>query len=139
VKLRVSLWRYDAAYLALAGSMLLLAVTFTGCASRAEVEALKEQVESMKTERAQHQQALQRDIDRAQIDLDRCKASADADFDDNWKINSRPDPEKGSKTRSGNRDMLNHLREEQHRAYADCQRDYENALQKAKLLYGATN
>jgi hypothetical protein len=118
--------------------MLLLVVTTFGCASQSEVNDLKKQIENMKTERAQHQQELQREIDRAQMDLDRCKASADADFDSNWKINSRPDPQKGSTARLGNRDMLNHLREEQHRAYADCQRDYENALQKAKLLYGAS-
>jgi outer membrane murein-binding lipoprotein Lpp len=115
-------------------AITLLTLLLTGCASQSEVNDLKKQIESMKTERAQRQQTLQREIDQAQTDLDRCKVSADVAFDDNWKINSRP--EKGSNTRWGNRDMLNHLREEQHRAYADCQRDYENALQKAKLLYG---
>jgi hypothetical protein len=41
--------------------------------------------------------------------------------------------------RTGDREIINHLREEQHRADAECQRDYENALQKAKLLYGSAN
>lgn len=121
-------------------TMLLLLVAALGCASQSEVDALKKQVESMKTERAQRQQELQRDIDQAQTDLDRCKASAADDFDQRWKANSTPSPSKSDPTlRSGNRDLLNHLYEEMHRADADCQRDYENALQKAKLLYGPTN
>jgi len=52
-------------------AILLLTLLLTGCASQSEVNDLKKQIENMKTERAQRQQELQRDIDQAQTDLDR--------------------------------------------------------------------
>jgi hypothetical protein len=119
-------------------SVLLLLVSALGCASQSEVDALKKQVESMKTERAQQQQLLKKAVEDAQGALDYCKLGSASDFDTAWTANSTP--VKGQPgMRSGNRDLLNHLREEQHRADAECQRDYENALQKAKLLYGTPN
>ena len=138
MKIRVAFLWHHAARLILAGLVLL--VTFAGCASQSEVDALKKEIESMKTQRTQHQQALQKDIDKAQTDLDQCKLDAAANFDARWKANSTPRPSKDDPTmRTGSRELLNHLYEEQHRANADCQRDYENALQKAKLLHGATD
>jgi hypothetical protein len=117
--------------------LLLLVVTF-GCASQSEVDALKKQVENMKTDRAQQQQLLKKAVEDAEGQLDNCKVSAEDTFNRTWKENSTP--VKGEPgMRSGNRDFLNHLNEEQHRANAECQRDYENALQKAKLLYGTAN
>jgi hypothetical protein len=109
-----------------------------GCASQNEVDDLKKQLESMKTERAQQQQLLKKAVEVAQEALGSCKLSSATDFDTTWTANSTPI--KGQPgMRSGNRDLLNHLREEQHRADAECQRDYENALQKTKLLYSTTN
>ncbi len=119
-------------------TMLLLLVAAFGCASQSEVDALKKQVESMKTERAQQQQLLTKAVEDAQEVLDSCKLSNERDFNEAWKANSTP--VKGeSGMRTGSRELLHHLHEEQHTADGECQRGYENALQKAKLLYGASN
>ncbi len=117
--------------------MLLMIMTAFGCASQSEVNALKKEIESMKAEHAQHQRLLEKAFEEAQDALDQCKLSAEHDFDQAWKANSTPVKSKPG-MRSGNRETLNHLNEEQHRADAECQHEYENALQKAKLLYGAS-
>ena len=114
----------------------MLTLLLTGCASQSEVDALKKQVEEMKTERAQQQQQLKKAIEDAQNELDNCKLSAEVTFEKAWDANSTPMKNKPG-MRTGDREVANHLHEEQHRADAECQRDYENALQKAKLLYGA--
>jgi outer membrane murein-binding lipoprotein Lpp len=112
-----------------------LALLLTGCASQSEVDALKKEVESMKAERAQQRELLEKAVENAQVELDICKGRAAGDFDESWKANSSP--VKGEPgVRTGNRDLLNHLNEEQHRADAECQRDYENSLQNRSSREG---
>jgi hypothetical protein len=119
-------------------ALILLLVAAVGCASQSEVDALKKQIESMKTERAQQQQLLKKAVEDAQNALGLCKIDSASNFDKAWTANSTPVKGKPG-MRTGDRELANHLREEQHRADAECQRDYENELQKAKLLYGMTN
>jgi polyhydroxyalkanoate synthesis regulator phasin len=115
-----------------------LLVATTACASQSEVDALKRQIEQMKRERSERQEELKKAVDSAQADVVNCKFRAEMRFNDSWEVNSTPVNGKPG-MREGNRDMLNHLREEQHRADVECQRDYENALEKAKLLYGSAS
>lgn len=122
----------------LRGFMLLLLGATFGCASQSEVDALRKEIETMKSERAQHQQVLSKAVEDAQEGLDNCKLRDATNFDTAWTANSVPVKGKPG-MRSGDREIANHLREEQHRADGECQRDYDNALQKAKLLYGAAN
>jgi hypothetical protein len=116
---------------------LLLAATF-GCASQNEVDNLRKQIENIKTEHAQQQQLLKKAVEDAQHALDVCKAENEESFNKSWEANSTPLKGKPG-IREGNRELLHHLHEEQHTADAECQRDYENALEKAKLLYGIIN
>jgi polyhydroxyalkanoate synthesis regulator phasin len=118
--------------------LFLLLLATLGCASQSEVDALKKQIENMKTERAQQRELLKKAVEDAQDALGACKISNANDFDKAWEANSTPVKGKLG-TREGNRELLHHLHEEQHTADAECQRDYENALQKAKLLYGTMN
>jgi TolA-binding protein len=118
--------------------VLTLFLGTLGCASQSDVDALKNEIQQMKAQRVQHQEQLKKALDDAQLELDSCKLSAEQTFNKDWDDNSTPIKGK-SGLREGNREMLNHLHEEEHRADAECQRDYENALQKAKILYGSTS
>ena len=113
---------------------IALLLVMTGCASQSDLEKLRNEVEQLKKGRVEQKQKLESALQEAETSLSYCKLAAENTFNEEWKGNSTPGK---NGMRWGNREMLNQLREEQHRNDADCQREYENALQKAKLLYGS--
>ena len=140
---------------AILGILGLLLLASAGCASQKSVDDLNkqladvnarltklEQAETQKTHDTAEQQAtkdwnktlLEKAIaDAAKRRLD-CKAAAEWDFN-NWvRVNGTPVPGK-TEAYSAAPEVIKQAQAKEDKAEADCQKDYENALQAAQLKY----
>jgi hypothetical protein len=101
-----------------------------------------EQAETQKSRDTAEQQA-NKDwnktlLDKAIADADKrrqdCKAAAEWDFN-NWvRVNGTPVPGK-AEAYSAAPEVIKQAQAKEDKAEADCQKDYENALQAAQLKY----
>jgi outer membrane murein-binding lipoprotein Lpp len=107
----------------------------TGCASQQEVDDLKKQISELKHQREEQHQALVDALSSAETAKLGCRARAEGEYDDALAANGTPDPKhKGFYT--GNREVFKNMKDEQAHADAECQKDYEDAVQAAKIQYG---
>ncbi|MFZ0314101.1 MAG: hypothetical protein WAL85_15445 [Candidatus Korobacteraceae bacterium] len=134
---------------------VLLLLLSAGCASTQSVDDLSkqladvntrltklEQAEAQRSQNTAEQQA-NKDynktlLDKAIADATKrrqdCKAAAEADFNDWVRLNGTPVPGKAEAYSAPPEGIkLAHARQD--KAEADCQSDYENALQAAQLKY----
>jgi outer membrane murein-binding lipoprotein Lpp len=123
--------------------VLALAISFlTGCANSSEVDDLRKQVQELKqaqTHRQEEQNAkkeqLTSAIDSAESERLSCQVYAEKKYNDDLHANGTPDPKhKGYYT--GNREVFKGMEEAQSAANAQCQREYEDAVQAAKIKFG---
>ncbi len=141
---------------AVLGFPVLLLLASVGCASQQSVDDLNKQLADMnarltKLEQAESQKSQSTAEQEATKDLNKtlldkaladatkrrqdCKAAAESEFN-NWvRLNGTPVP--GSKTEqySAPPEGIKQAQAKQDKAEADCQSDYENALQAAQLKY----
>lgn len=113
---------------------IALLLAMVGCASQSDIDQLRKEVDQLKKARVENQEKLEKAMNEADAQLNICNWQAQSKFDEDWKLNSTPG-KNGS--RWGDPSIINHLKEEMHREEVECQRGYENAIQKAKLLYGS--
>jgi hypothetical protein len=109
--------------------LLLLAGLLLGCSDNDSQQAETRR----EAYRDRQRNLLQADLNTAEKALLDCKVAADERYDNDWTLNSTP---RKDGQRWGNAEILHHLEEKQHREKEECQQDYENAVQKARLLHG---
>jgi outer membrane murein-binding lipoprotein Lpp len=140
---------------AVLGILGLFLLASAGCVSQKSVDDLSkqmadvnarltklEQAETQKSRDTAEQQA-NKDwnktlLDKAIADADKrrqdCKAAAEWDFN-NWvRVNGTPVPGK-AEAYSAAPEVIKQAQAKEDKAEADCQKDYENALQAAQLKY----
>lgn len=120
-----------------------------GCTNHAEVIALQKEITELKQQQAQQQaekeqeQAANKErqdnlalaLNEADSQRLECRVVAERERNADVKANGMPDPDhKGYFT--GNKDEFKNIEEKEARADADCQHEYEDAVQTARILYG---
>lgn len=140
---------------AVPGILILLLLASVGCASQKSVDDLSkqladvnarltklEQAETEKSRETAEQQAakdwnknlLEKAIAEAAKRRQDCKAEAEREFN-NWVLlNGTPVPGK-TESYSATPEGIKQAHAKEDKAEADCQKDYENALQAAQLKY----
>jgi hypothetical protein len=121
-------------------TLAVLVLVSVGCASQKDVLDLQKEVATLKgaqridSDQEQTQKLhLEWAIRQANTGRLDCRAEAETARNEGLHKNGTPDPaHKGWYT--GNRDVFKELDEEEARADADCQHEYEDAVQSAKVL-----
>ena len=99
-----------------------------------EVDTLRQQIATMQAQQDQCSKTKEQNADVLRAALDAADTGVDAQvaFNRQWKANST----KEGTGRTGDRRLWDTFNAEQRRANEDCQRSYENAVQRAKIEEG---
>jgi outer membrane murein-binding lipoprotein Lpp len=123
-------------------ALVICAFFLVGCATQSDFDALKKRVDSLeaqqKTEQATkeaNRNPLQVELANADSERAACRATAEKRYNDRLSHNGTPIAGKPG-WYAGSQEVSKEMSEEQSRANADCQREYEDAVQTAKLKYG---
>ena len=125
-------------------SLLVLLLAGVGCASQKSVDELRKQLgdvnsrltkmEVAETQKSRDNVTLERAIDLANEHRVNCRTRAQDEF--NWLLKQNGTPVDGKKgSYSVDKEVSKQARDEEYRAEADCQKQYEDELQAAKLKY----
>ena len=135
---------------AILGSLILLWLGSVGCASQKSVDDMSKQLADINARLTKLEQAeTQRSLDAAAKDTNRtllekatgdaakrrqdCKAAAEWDFN-NWvQVNGTRVP--GKEMYTATPEAIKQARAKEDKAEADCQKEYEDAVQAAQLKY----
>jgi hypothetical protein len=101
---------------------------------------LKKQVADLQAARTQDENRHQQLIDavqQAKRELSGCLLDAGTNAVERLEHNGMPIP--GKRWYSASTEFIHRNDEEQHKENAECQRQYQNAVQEAKLLYGSND
>jgi len=115
--------------------LIMVALSLVGCATQEDFEALKKRVDKIEATKQADRDALQQELSQAETDRLGCRALAEQHYNASLAENGTPVKGKAG-WYSANREELKALHEEEAKAYDDCQREYEDALQIARLKYG---
>lgn len=126
----------------IAWSMIVLATCLTSCASKNDISRLQKEITDLKNHQAAEDKAkrdrlsqLEASIEAAETSRLTCRAGAEKSYDDGLAANGRPVRGRPG-FYNGDSRVFARLEEDEKEGYADCQREYEDAMQEAKLKFG---